>query len=818
MPGALPTTDLLDALGQALQHPDATGAFGEAVALLAEAFGSNELSLVRRAPSGEWPPEARATVEHFSAHTGQAALWWADSTHFAWPFVYRETLCAVLMGEGGEPSAEVLGRASVLISMAVTLRDQTSSDLHADGERLRLALLGHTGGVWELDYDTRRAWLSKEVFDALGLTGERETVTFDVLHQRVHPDDVRLWVSATTDALRHFSRCDVVVRMRHESGNWVFSHVRAIVMRSKNGVPTRIAGSFTDISPQRELERSVSRAREINVFMSKLVQANSAAQLDDLVTTGVSRLLHCEAVALVYPGAHPATWDLRLQAVAFGHGELARGAAFDPLFAKSEASLEFTLTPDHPEPLLVRLSELGFSHVTALPLDTGERVVAVLLVLHRAGALDEEAHANAAQLAALVAVKLERIRGLEHLEMSQRRLEDAQALAQVGSWETDLHTGLTEWSAQLCAMYGLPAKATVMRTEEARAHEHPADRNAVNEDLALLAVRDTPVQCSTRVFRVDGSVMHTQSMCRLIRDASGQPLRVQGVTRDITSEVQARAKLENALASARRYQTLFSLSTSLPAVLDRNGHFVDTAPGWSASFGWRADDLLGQPVARFAHEDDALATSTALQGLSATTNFTNRFRARDGTYKWLAWTVTFDSNSEQVYALAHDVTALKETDERLKKSEEFLQQTGALAHVGGWEMRAGESGFWSEELNRIFGLQPGTRPTEEQRARLFAAPVRTQLDAALAECWASGKPFDMTVPTDTPHGQRWVRVIGQANWRDDHVDHVSGALQDVTQQHRASEAALAASRAKSQFLANTSHEIRTRGRSRSTPT
>ena len=54
-----------------------------------------------------------------------------------------------------------------------------------------------------------------------------------------------------------------------------------------------------------------------------------------------------------------------------------------------------------------------------------------------------------------------------------------------------------------------------------------------------------------------------------------------------------------------------------------------------------------------------------------------------------------------------------------------------------------------------------------------------------------------------------MRVLGQANWRNERVEFISGAVQDITTQHQAADATLSASRAKSQLLANTSHEERT---------
>ncbi len=143
------------------------------------------------------------------------------------------------------------------------------------------------------------------------------------------------------------------------------------------------------------------------------------------------------------------------------------------------------------------------------------------------------------------------------------------------------------------------------------------------------------------------------------------------------------------------------------------------------------------------------------------------------------------------------VRIIREHDARIGDDQRMLRETGRLARVGGWEFElAHERLLLTDEARAVFG---GASPPSLQE--LLGAQR-----GVLTRCVEDGTPFDVEVAL--PDG-RWLRVQGQPGDGARAKRRVVGALQDVTEQHGAHEQALAASRAKSQFLANTSHEMRT---------
>ncbi|HEY0882395.1 MAG TPA: ATP-binding protein, partial [Archangium sp.] len=138
----------------------------------------------------------------------------------------------------------------------------------------------------------------------------------------------------------------------------------------------------------------------------------------------------------------------------------------------------------------------------------------------------------------------------------------------------------------------------------------------------------------------------------------------------------------------------------------------------------------------------------------------------------------------------------------LELQREMLRQTGRMAKIGGWELALPAGTFHiSDEAAAVLGLD-GERAVEMMK--LMAMQHR-----ALITCVDTGAPFDVELETPVRGQRRWMRVQGEAERVNGKTTRVYGAVQDVTEQRQTREAALAASRAKSQFLANTSHEIRT---------
>jgi two-component system, sensor histidine kinase and response regulator len=155
---------------------------------------------------------------------------------------------------------------------------------------------------------------------------------------------------------------------------------------------------------------------------------------------------------------------------------------------------------------------------------------------------------------------------------------------------------------------------------------------------------------------------------------------------------------------------------------------------------------------------------------------------------------------------------------QVRRGRHLLDTVANMARIGGWELDlATMMPIWSDEAYRIHEVDPAYRPTFPETMSFYPGAARADVETAIRQALEKGTPYDLTVPFVTKSRRKlWVRVMGAAETKNGAVTRLSGALQDVTEQHEAEEARIAAKdaeaaaiRAKANFLANMSHEIRT---------
>ena len=120
----------------------------------------------------------------------------------------------------------------------------------------------------------------------------------------------------------------------------------------------------------------------------------------------------------------------------------------------------------------------------------------------------------------------------------------------------------------------------------------------------------------------------------------------------------------------------FNLSLELLCIANTDGYFLRLNPAWERSLGYSREELLAKRFLDFVHPDDLDRTHKAVSTLASQQKviyFENRYRCKDGTYRWLEWTSAPAGNL--IYAAARDVT------ERLKEEAEARQRRDELAHV-----------------------------------------------------------------------------------------------------------------------------------------
>src|SRR4030095_1757341 len=110
--------------------------------------------------------------------------------------------------------------------------------------------------------------------------------------------------------------------------------------------------------------------------------------------------------------------------------------------------------------------------------------------------------------------------------------------------------------------------------------------------------------------------------------------------------------------AAEELDRFFGLSLDLFCVATFDGYFIRTNPAWQRVLGYSDAEMRASPFMEFVHPDDRQSTVEALSALSTgehVIGFENRYRVRDGSYKWLQWAATPFPKQGLIYAAARDV-------------------------------------------------------------------------------------------------------------------------------------------------------------------
>jgi PAS domain S-box-containing protein len=184
-----------------------------------------------------------------------------------------------------------------------------------------------------------------------------------------------------------------------------------------------------------------------------------------------------------------------------------------------------------------------------------------------------------------------------------------------------------------------------------------------------------------------------------LKGPEGKIIGISVVAEEITERKRAGAalrELNETLERRIKEETLerlqiWNVCQDLLVITDLEGKFLKVNPAWTTTLGWHESELLGKSSQWMLHPDDrkqALAETERLAAGQILHRFGVRFREKNGSYRWLSWRAV--PHQGRIYAMARDETEQKHAEDRLRESQQELEQvsrqttlgamTGSIAH------------------------------------------------------------------------------------------------------------------------------------------
>lgn len=441
-------------------------------------------------------------------------------------------------------------------------------------------------------------------------------------------------------------------------------------------------------------------------------------------------------------------------------------------------------------PLVATAPDIRFYAGATLRLSDGAHI-GTLCVIDRVPRRLSEKQREGLRLLSIVAVQaLESRRMARAFAASETRFRTLSEASPLGVFATNAAGACTYTNKRWQAIYGLSEAEAL---GDGWGHSlHPDDKSAVFAHWQHSAELKQEFDMEFRVRRHDGTVRHVRSVARALLDGDHGVTGYVGSVEDTTERLQSRRLLDEEHERQAAIIEGTGAGTWEWNVQTGETRFNDR---WAEIVGLNLDKLSPTTIQTWAdlvHPDDMARSNALLQthfmGETPYYECEARMRHRDGHWVWVldrgkVLTRTADGQPEWMFGTHLDITARKAQEERLRKSEELLNRTGALAQVGGWEVDIANGSIrWSEQTCRIHGVESDYQPQLAEAIDFYAPEARPIIEAAVAQAMADGTSWDLELPFIQKGGCRiWVRAVGHAEFEDGKPVRLFGAFQDITQ-------------------------------------
>jgi two-component system, sensor histidine kinase and response regulator len=164
----------------------------------------------------------------------------------------------------------------------ISERKRVERELRESEERFALAVRGTNDGIWDWSVRTGEVYYSPRFKELLGYADHEMENLFSEFQSRLHEDDLEPTLAAVRAHLENRVPYDVEYRLRRKDGGFRWFRARGLALRDGAGEATRMAGSITDITEQKEALQALARSEEHLLAAKRAAEAANQAKSEFL--------------------------------------------------------------------------------------------------------------------------------------------------------------------------------------------------------------------------------------------------------------------------------------------------------------------------------------------------------------------------------------------------------------------------------------------------------------------------------------------------------------------------------------------------------
>ena len=286
---------------------------------------------------------------------------------------------------------------------------------------------------------------------------------------------------------------------------------------------------------------------------------------------------------------------------------------------------------------------------------------------------------------------------------NEERMNYAEKIAKVGSWDWDIKTEKLWWSDETFLTYGFKAQEFEPSYKIFEKVIHPDDKDFVNKSVNDSLEKHVPYNIENRIILPNGEVKWINSQGKVTKDTNGFPIKFSGVQVDITERKEAEIKLSE---SENQFQRLFNNLGDMIFVGDiNNGAIIDANEQASIELGYTRQELLSMTI----YDIDMEASKHSHKSFfwdklnyDDKVKFEGMHKRKDGTSFPVEVNITLiDLDKRYLLGVIRNIKARKDAEKDKTAIQKQIFQSSKLASLG--ELSAGVG----HEINNPLGIIMG---------------------------------------------------------------------------------------------------------------
>ncbi|MBL9168359.1 MAG: PAS domain-containing protein [Verrucomicrobiales bacterium] len=436
--------------------------------------------------------------------------------------------------------------------------------LAKEGSRLSEAQRIACIGSWEWDVASGANLWSDENYRLFGYEPGQINPCHDRVVAALHPDDRDRVLKAVQASLDADAPYDLECRIVRPTGEVRCLHCRGEVVRNAAGRPVTMHGTAFDITDRKRVERRdqlqakalelLAKGSELSVVLGQVIDVvegdHESWRCCVMVADAPGRRLSCIASGQLPPFFRDALQGLEISLTAGICGQAA--ARKEPVLAS-----DIEKHP-HCEPYVALFLRAGLRGCWAYPiLSSTGCVLGTFSVFHRTSVSPTAAELqDLAHTANLASIAIEYRRNEEAQRESKRLLQEAQAIAHVGSFYWNAQTDKVSWSRELFRIFGRDPDRFEPTFETYASSIHEEDRAMVLASIRASMADQQPFCHEYRVLLPNGEQRSMQARGRAVVDSGGTVIGLEGTCQDITE----RKLLESQVRHIQKMEAIGTLA------------------------------------------------------------------------------------------------------------------------------------------------------------------------------------------------------------------------------------------------------------------